>query len=350
MPPLRQSGGEIEAEVIKRAIDQQCDIDLSNKVRVIGNLILADAQSLTMPAELKIIVSKIVVDCLFMGKVNFSNVRFRQDVSFAGSCFNDEVRFCPAEFEGKADFSFTHFKTSVDFSSVKFGNDVTFKQAGFFKTGSTIIDFSNTYFEKDLDFSYVNIVDENESEDCEDEDPKIQTRFMGTRFKGIASFTGSHFHCVYFGDAFFYDLAEFDYCNFQKSADFRDIACNRDIIFKSAKFKRKLLLNGARFNHVIIRWETIKNCLPNADDIKTHSALEEYKEAETIKEETLYLSLVKSFAELGLFQDADNCYLQYRSRKGKRYKGNWRDYPIISVGIAMDTVSISFNHLKQSSM
>ena len=44
---LRQKGGEINAEDIVTALNQQRDVDLSDKIRVLGDLILVDTQEVS---------------------------------------------------------------------------------------------------------------------------------------------------------------------------------------------------------------------------------------------------------------------------------------------------------------
>jgi len=82
--------------------------------------------------------------------------------------------------------------------------------------------------------------------------------------------------------------------NFDRTR-FRD-----DVDFRKTVFGTDLSLNESNFELFHVRWDIIKDHL-NYDGV-------------------VYLSLIKNFKDLEFFEDADNCYYQYRSLAQKDKK------------------------------
>ena len=139
--------------------------------------------------------------------------------------------------------------------------------------------------------------------------------FLDTTFEGNAIFIGSQFHAgasfeksQFDGDAYFINV------RFEGDAKFSNVRFGKYIDFTAAKFQKNLDLNGSNickmklhsnfksdsiislaasdFNRLDVRWHWIK------DHISYDGAT--------------YLALVKNFKDLELFEDADDCYYQYR--------------------------------------
>jgi hypothetical protein len=112
---LRQNGGTIDAIKIIHALDES-DIELSGRCKIKGDLVLT--------AHIK---SKItIVNCIFLGGVDFTKSIFDKEVCFSGTHFHEKVRFLDSSFEGRANFDNTIFYKDVDFDFASFNKDVSF--------------------------------------------------------------------------------------------------------------------------------------------------------------------------------------------------------------------------------
>jgi hypothetical protein len=182
----------------------------------------------------------------------------------------------------------------------------------FGKTFSNGVDFQNTKFLNDVDFS--------------DSIFKRQSRFVNTKFRddanflrsqfeGDANFWKAHFSRIaYFNEAWFFGRALFSETIFSDDAHFRQSKFFSDSIFwhsqflgdskfqdsgllgvtsfEGALFKKAFYLTGAKFNQFDARWNSIKDAL--------------------LCDEQVYRNLIRSYNNLGFFDDADNCYFDYK--------------------------------------
>ncbi|VVB72009.1 Pentapeptide repeats (9 copies) [uncultured archaeon] len=167
----------------------------------------------------------------------------------------------------------------------------------------------------------------------------IRIGFLNAKFHGISDFSCSKFMEVDFRDTMFYDKTMFCYSEFKESANFSGATFDRNAnfyrsifygkaIFAGAIFEReanwtkskfisnilfnnskinsmqfekvmfddqsKIILNGSHFNSLIIPWNIIKLYLFIDVDMSA-----------------IYLSLIRSYKELGWWNDADECSFQY---------------------------------------
>ena len=177
----------------------------------------------------------------------------------------------------------------IEYSIIK--GDVFFDRSTF----SNLVDFDGTIFTKVANFS--------ESQFCAD------AGFSEARFEGDANFYRARFRTE----------ANFSRTRFSGDVDFRSVAFDKNLNLDSAKGSvirlsdvtfgegSYIYFRDLDFNKIAIRWESIQDHLPY--------------------DGSAYLSLVKNFRNLEQFDDADNCYYQYREEK--RYRATSRRARII---------------------
>lgn len=173
----------------------------------------------------------------------------------------------------------------------------------------------------------------------------IEIRFMEAKFHGHTNFSGSKFIRADFRGTMFYDKTMFCYCEFEENANFKGATFDRNSIFYQSVFfgdaiysgaifeketkwsksrfvsnlflnnakicsmqfnrtefdpESRIMLNGSYFDLFIISWNVLKDHLFIGPEM-----------------DAIYLSLIKSFKELGWWKDADDCSFQYNLYKNK---------------------------------
>ncbi len=233
----------------------------------------------------------------FLGETDFRNAKFSGLATFMNSQFLNDTSFESAQFGGEAVFLGSRFSRDVDFGSAQFSKMTSFWSAKFEN-----VSFIETEFGGIANFVYAQF-DGN-------------TAFAGTSFGSDTVFRSSAFRGnATFGLAKFGGLCDFTDVNFIGMAIFLNTKFEDNAYFTDAKFSRDLILDGARiysmqldnatfgdssrislkdadFNRFIVRWNTIKDLL--------------------IFNGAAYQALVKNYKNLEWFDDADECYYQYR--------------------------------------
>lgn len=218
------------------------------------------------------IASKIkLINCRIYGKVNFSDIIFQEEVSFANTQFNNYIGFNNSEFKDKAYFISTLFCKPAEFNGIKFNLGANFSHARFcgpayFSGGvkfDGVADFSYSHFNK-LAF------------------------FQKVKFNGDAAFNWAQFR----------KEAQFVFSDFKEKANFSESKFNEKTTFKD-NIIHSLILENSDFKRLEIPWADIK------DGLEYHGAT--------------YLSLVKNYNSLEWFDDADECYWQYRTKRREEH-------------------------------
>jgi hypothetical protein len=172
----------------------------------------------------------------------------------------------------------------ASFSEATFGNHINFNGATF----GGVARFSKSIFGKGDDYYFFNY---------------LLPTFRGTTFGSDAYFDEANFgrdinfnETIFggrtsFNNAIFYGNAAFKGATFRGFTDFVGGKFNRNVNFEKATFK-DANLNEAMFNGYFFGWNYIKNALKC--------------------EEVTYLRLIKNFKDHGQFNEADQCYYQYR--------------------------------------
>jgi uncharacterized protein YjbI with pentapeptide repeats len=234
----------------------------------------------------------------FQGDVNFSSARFLGPADFNSVALKDAVfweaefhqlSFSRAKIEGNAHFERARFIGAAHFLSSDFGATANFSAAAFsctasfedaqFRGSSNFTDalfageatFDRTRFIKDVSFSSAQFKEKAQfmgAVFCED------LKARGARFTESCDLTASEFH---------------------RMLSLEDARIHTMRLF-SASFGRdsRISLQGADFDRLEVRWESIKDWL--------------------VYDGAVYLALIKNFKNLEWFDDADDCYFQYRKR------------------------------------
>ena len=199
----------------------------------------------------------------FKRGASFIGTRFKGDAIFEDSQFDGESLFTEAEFNNSAYFQYTKFNEFSDFLGAKFEGKFDFHNSIFNK----IAFFRHTIFKYDADFDNVLFVD--------------SANFRESQFE-IASFSGAKFN----------GTADFNLAQFNRYAD-----------FTGAKFCKEVYFGGMTFPKLLISWDSIK------DNLEFNGPT--------------YLLLIKNFKEMEQFEDADDCYYQYRDEKRQDRPLGW---------------------------
>jgi len=240
-------------------------------VIIAGDLILDGASSGS------IVYPITVVDCDIEGDVRFDNSVLARPINFEKTRFNGSVSFDGTRFLGCANFSQCEFRRSASFRGAMFRGPTSFGRAIFrsFSTfreavfDGTLADFHASDFKDYASFNFASFHVE-------------KADFEGSKFEGDANFQQAEFkgRAVFLGSAF-RGLADFDRSRFNTTSE-----------FLGARFYDELHLNGVDYNVFDITWDSIRHRL--------------------VCDEPGYIALVVNFKKLGRFDEADNCYYQYR--------------------------------------
>jgi hypothetical protein len=245
-----------------------------DRVLVKGNLDLSD-----MPRDEK---NKARVAC----NINITRSKIERRVIFKDIIFERTVNLSATNFNGNVDISRSVFLERAVFEGSKFNRDVLFTGSQFI--GRSI--FVVSKFNKDA-------------------------LFQGCRFNKNVLFTGSQFigranfsRCAFVGGAIFKESrfsedANFKNSRFDRGADFSQTQFEKFANFGTSQFQYGLTLKDVDFDKIYLSWDGIKNVSRDFDG-------------------KVYLSLIESYKTRGFFEDADNCYYDYRNeRRIKVLKG-----------------------------
>jgi hypothetical protein len=324
-----------------------------------------DLRAIDLPNEGKLVSSRIeIFDCRINGNLNFSNCIFLYPIIFNRSQFKGKVNFSRSQFKEKADFSGSKFGQSADFSQSEFSRyasfsgsvfseNADFKQSQFrgivsfiesqFKgnanfAGSRLSEnssFNGSHFGKDVYFNksqfskYSSFIMSIFSGEAKFSDSLFEAGvsffdskfgndayFSLSRFNGSSSFAESQFHkIVYFTQSIFNGDADFSQSEFNDYADFRESRFNGDAKFLYSKFIGEFGFNKARFYQIVNFHGSKFNKKIRLKDVDFNKIHIDWQGIKTIYRDfdgRVYLALIEDYKERGFFEDADDCYYNYR--------------------------------------
>jgi hypothetical protein len=266
----------------------------------------------------------------FDGALDLRGSVFQENASFAKSSFLGDVSLSGAKFRGQADFQNSHFGGQAKFISALFLNDTSFGNVQF--DGDAV--FLNSVFARDVDYNFAQFFRIGSFGDTIFENVSFletqfggHTSFLDTKFLGNATFAATSFASdVVFRDAQFRrgstfglssfgGLADFAGVDFKETAYFGGVKFADLAYFVSARFDKDLILEESRLysmqldNVTFLEGSAIN--LNNADFTKfvVHWAVIRYR---LEYNGAAYLALVRNYKSLEWFDDADECYYQYR--------------------------------------
>ena len=243
------------------------------------------------------------------GGAVFNEARFNEDVWFDRAEFGPGAEYNGARFNGRADFSKATFYETADFSKATFYEDIVFSETMFYWgakfNGATFYKYA--LFTRATFNGYAGFLKAIFNENAMFAGATFRdSKFNGARFNGEAWFGKATFYeDADFSEAFYEDIwfsgatfngdVWFINATFNRYAVFEDTTFNENVVFQGAIFNGRAWSTGAAFNGYLIGWSEIKNSL--------------------ISDEVTYLRIIKNFRDHGQFDDADDCYYQYRIRK-----------------------------------
>jgi len=257
--------------------------------------------------------------CIFQDNVSFIKSRFLGDARFSGAKFLRQADFAETYFQGPASFISTLFQSDSSFGNAQFNgdavfldssfaNDVDFNYAKFLRSGS----FWNACFE-DVSFFETEFAGQVTFRSAQ-----IQgnATFAATRFESDVLFREARFQRgSTFGLSSFGGLADFGSVDFKKTAFFGGVKLADLAYFANARFDEDLILEGARLYSMQLDNVTFsENSKINLNSTDFSKFVVHWS---TIKERMVYngaayLALVKNYKSLEWFDEADECYYQYR--------------------------------------
>ena len=210
----------------------------------------------------------------FCGDANFSESRFSGEANFSGSRFSGDAVFIGSRFRGNADFRNTHFARDAVFGMSQFNGDANFSKSQF--------------------IGYADFIQSNFNG---------ETRFSESKFSKVIDFFKSQFiGDTYFVGSQFNEDAYFRESQFSGLANFGESRFGRDVLFEGVNFKEigQFYLIRAIFGRIYVKYMDIKYALSWDNEV--------------------YLSLIENYKRLGWFEDADDCYYNYRIQRRWRMK------------------------------
>ncbi len=274
----------IKSEDILAKIKNREPVDY-NSVIIEDNLYLCNLSPLgpvIVDSPINIINSEIKCDIYFNDSilnraVCFENTKFDGINHFDGTMFREYANFGQSVFEGAASFRGAKFRGSANFWNSKFNSTAIFTKSQF---QEGMVDFHRSEFQDLAIFNFANF-------------GGYEINFENSIFGGTADFRQARFN----GDAIFLGSS------FKDDADFGGSQFNSSSNFLGSRFDKSLYFHKIRFKNLDINWDSIH-----------------YK---LISDEPGYISLIRNFKDLGQFDDADNCYYEYREWKRNNRPLDW---------------------------
>ena len=214
---------------------------------------------------------------IFNRPVSFEKTKFNGIVRFDETVFREYANFGQSVFNGPASFSGAKFRGSASFWKSTFSRIATFRKSEFLE-GS--IDFHKSEFKDIAVFNFASF-------------GGFEVTFESSYFNGTTDFRQARFN----GNAIFLGS------RFKEDADFSGSQFNSSSNFLGSRFDRVLYFYKVKFKNLNINWDSIHHNL--------------------VSDEPGYIVLIKNFKDFGQFEDADNCYYEYRERKQHNMPFEW---------------------------
>lgn len=272
---------EVQGGQIISMIENDEPVSISNVV-VIGDLDFNNFKNKASKSSIMIENSSIY------GAVNFDDAILLGSISFKDTVFVETASFFQTNFKENTTFEGAHFKRTATFQRSFFEKSSDFKGAQF----DELVDYWRTRFKGD------------------------KITFEGSQFHGPVRFWGTIFDVdaadfdlslfggpASFWDTQFYGSSSFQGCKFNETADFTLVHFIGSADFIGCRFDKELYFNDAKFTKLNLNWATVMDRL--------------------VCNGPTYLALIKNFKEAEQFEDADNCYYQYRDWKRKERDPGW---------------------------
>lgn len=334
LPVLRsQAPLAIAAQDILAQIRSGEPLDYNN-VTIAGQL---DLEQVDGPVKQSVRITNsrflgpvIIESMVFSEVLDLRGCTFQDNVSFIKSRFLGDAKFSGAKFQKQADFADTYFQGPASFISTLFLNDSSFGNAQF--NGDAV--FLNCGFASDVDFNYAKFLRSGSFWNANFEDVSFfetqfagQVTFRSAQFRGNATLAATRFESDVlfrearfgkgstFGLSSFAGLADFGNVFFQKTAFFGGVKFADLAYFANAKFDTDFILEGARLYSMQLDNATFNESSRinlNSTDFSKFVVHWSTLRGRIVYNGAAYLALVKNYKSLEWFDEADECYYQYR--------------------------------------
>lgn len=366
---LNLSGVSLPSKYKERSGFQKTVHYLSNEVKPIDSTIhIKNSEIYDNVYSNNIIFNKSVSfdNCIFNQDVQFRGTQFTSDASFANSKFTDNAYFEWAEFDKTADFQNAIFKNSTHFLEANFLGASIFKNTSFQQfldiRGAKfrgLANFALSTFYNDTYFNQILFSDDADfktskfyglstfwAASFEDSADFRATKFYkdvtfsNSQFKGTARFTEGRFYGIVdfrkstfsndsllwnavfdgkvdFKDAIFEKNVDFEDATFKNNADFSYVqfSNNRNYIakFLNTSFIGNVTFAYASFSPLVDMRRSHFYALFNMTQAIFDRLEIKWSDIEEnlVCDDSVYISLINNFENLGQFKDADNCAYQY---------------------------------------
>jgi uncharacterized protein YjbI with pentapeptide repeats len=255
----------------------------------------------------------------FQDNVSFARTKFLGDAKFSGAHFMNQADFSDTDFEGLSSFIATRFSGDCSFSSAEFRGDAAFLGASF----ASDVDFDDASFFRSGSFRSARFEDVRFFET----EFSGQVTFLSALFSGNATFAATRFQSdVVFRQARFLMGSTFGLSSFAGLADFGAVQFHQTAFFGGVKFSDLAYFAGASFGDDLILEESRLYSMQLDDVVFAENSRINLNSTDFTKfvvrwsaisdrmvyNGAAYLALVKNYKSLEWFDDADNCYYQYR--------------------------------------
>lgn len=243
-------------------------------------------------------------DTDFNGPANFAETKFNGTAFFRRSQFREDAIFTCSKFNGIAYFAGSEFNGSASFADSEFDGTTNF-----WKSDS---DLPDPY--------YVNYYDVNRPPDNWFWDRHLTANFLGSRFNGTADFSGSKFKGrSNFESSKFNEKADFSNTNFKGDSNFANMTIGKEIKFYNAMFEGDASFYGDQFDGDAFFLNATFDETLNLITSKYRNLYIRWADVNALKyDDTTYLLLIRNFNNIGFFEDADNCYVEYKAEHRKQ--------------------------------
>jgi len=294
--------GEITGADIASEISLGNNVSMENE-KIKGDIIIIN-RTTCKPMKIEnceIDGDLVLENSIFRDRVYFKNTTVLGQSSFSHSTFSKLAKFEKSRFKGKANFEDASF-AEARFNESEFLEDAIFRNCSF--NSSNKFDFAT--FNKDAIFTQAEFCDSSFNYASFHGDAyfshtifKKNVEFNSVVISGKADF----YKAMFQGDAIFSKLevssdVDFSNAEFLKEANFYDSRFGGMANFRNASFKI-LNLNDVSFNQLYLPWKNAKDNL----------SCDEY----------LYLYLINSYKQRGLFDDVDDCYYYFKEHYPQKY-------------------------------
>jgi len=318
----KEKRDEIKAEDILAKIERGEDVEFEDAI-VTGDLNLSkhverdDHELESSPKQVRSAIN--IKNSIICESINWSNLTFQKPVNVENSIFNRNVDFTNSKFKKQTNFYQVQFKKDAYFKGTEFGRCLLNEIYMISYQSNEKSKFGNNNFNIGVSFQFARFEDdanfENSTFCCD-------VSFEGSKFRGdVAMFKNAKFkRDTNFGGATFQRFANFEEAEFGDIARFNTTNFRADAMFKDATFGSSLILFRARIDTISLYSKFKSDIEIDLDEANFNRIYIDWKYFKKYLklDEAVYIALVKCLKDQGQYEDADDCYYDYREWRSRR--------------------------------